>query len=79
MIELNDFYNDGHGWICRPCERELEPVPVTDHGTARFYREGEVEGGAPRLETRALAKWTDRTRRFLVCPRCGIVEAVDIS
>jgi hypothetical protein len=23
MSQLKDFYNDGFGWICRQCEREL--------------------------------------------------------
>lgn len=84
MIELNDFFNDGFGWACRHCTRELAAqnsaaatAPATD--LARFFREGEVEGGGPRLETWALAKWTDKTRQFLVCPRCGLVEPVNKS
>jgi hypothetical protein len=86
MIELNDFFNDGFGWACRKCSEELATEVHLAAGPfgpaaelARFFREGEVEGGGPRLETLALAKWTDRTRQFLACPRCGLVESVDRS
>lgn len=27
----------------------------------------------------ALAKWIDKTRRVLICPRCGLTEAVEKS
>ena len=84
MIELNDFFNDGFGWACRHCTVELTAIDIAAATApaaelARFFREGEVEGGGPRMETGALAKWTDKTRQFLVCPRCGLVEAVDKS
>jgi hypothetical protein len=71
MPELNDFYDDGLGWICRHCERQLE----------REHTAGETETGtkAPELPNRPLAKWTDKTRRFLTCPRCGITEAAELS
>jgi hypothetical protein len=79
MIELNDFFNDGHGWICKQCDLELRNEAAVSSGPARFFSEGEAEGGGPRLETAALAKWTDRSRRYLACPRCGISEAVEKS
>lgn len=79
MIELNDFYNDGFGWICRPCERELVPVVADTTRLSRAFREGEAESKTPTLANAALAKWTDKTRRFLTCPRCGITEAVEKS
>jgi rubrerythrin len=78
MIELNDFYNDGHGWICRACDRELAPAAERT-GLPRFFTEGEAESRTPEMSTRALAKWTDATRRFLTCPRCGITEAYERS
>ena len=78
MIELNDFYNAGFGWICRHCERELKTVhggSESDH--ARFYREGEAETKQPSLSNLALAKWVDPARTTLTCPRCGITELVE--
>lgn len=80
MIALNDFYNDGMGWICRHCESELssgDPAPAQTH--SRMFREGEAESKAPQLATRALARWLDPERRTLVCPRCGITEPVEKS
>lgn len=73
---LNDFYHDGFGWICRPCERDL--VAQEGHEShSRMFREGESESRSTYLTVRALAKWTDATRRYLVCPRCGITEPVE--
>ncbi len=77
MTELNDFYNHGFGWTCRQCEKELASSHVDDARLPRAFREGEAEGKSPRLAHHALAKWTDKTRRFLTCPRCGITEPVD--
>jgi hypothetical protein len=76
MIQLHDFYNDGFGWVCRHCERELSP-----HGNlrSRLLYEGEAEGKNPQLSNRALAKWADAAQRTLVCPRCGITEPVEKS
>lgn len=77
MIALNDFYNDGYGWICRHCDRELKATQTADQ--PRFFREGEAESKAPDLSTQALARWADPERKTLVCPRCGITEIVDVS
>ena len=79
MTELNDFFNDGFGWQCRQCSIELNPDTVLTSGLPRYYREGEAESRSPMLENAALAKWTDKTRRFLTCPQCGITEAVEIN
>jgi hypothetical protein len=73
MTELQNFYNAGFGWICRACERESEP-PNENANHSRLLREGEAESKTPRFSSYALAKWTDQTRRTLVCPRCGIIE-----
>lgn len=77
MIELNDFYNDGTGWICRRCELELKPKERAPQKQSRIFREGEAESKTPELENAALAKWMDKTQQHLICPRCGIVEAVE--
>lgn len=78
MIELNDFYNDGFGWICKPCERDLkEREKSSEQQTSRLMSEGEAESKQPRFSNLALAKWTDKTQQTLMCPRCGIVEPVD--
>lgn len=73
MPELNDFYNEGFGWICRHCAREFART------SSHSGHERETGGKEPELENRALAKWTDKTRRFLTCPRCGITEAAELS
>lgn len=77
-MELNDFYNDGFGWICKHCERELNNQnkdSVQKH--SRLLREGEAESKQPELSNLALAKWADKAHRTLICPRCGITELAD--
>ncbi len=77
MIELTNFYNDGFGWICRACERELGAV--SGDGTSRLLREGEAESKQPQLASPALAKWADPAQTTLFCPRCGITELAEKS
>jgi hypothetical protein len=77
MIQLNDFYNDGFGWMCRHCEREMTAAHDSSH--SRLLREGEAESKEPQLANHALAKWADPAQRILVCPRCGITEPVEKS
>ncbi len=77
MNELNDFYNDGFGWICKHCERELESQTPTNENHSRLMSEGEAESKQPRFSSLALAKWADAAQRTLVCPRCGITELAD--
>ncbi len=78
-IELNDFYNDGFGWICRRCERELKQNDSSENEKhSRLMREGEAESKTPEFSNRALARWTDASQRVLVCPRCGITENAEI-
>ncbi|HEX8639358.1 MAG TPA: hypothetical protein VF692_14915 [Pyrinomonadaceae bacterium] len=79
MQELNDFYNDGFGWICRQCERELTKEEKPENKRSRLLTEGEAESKSPRLSNFALAKWADPAHRVLVCPRCGITESADKS
>lgn len=77
MTELNDFYNDGMGWICKHCEPELRAAEPPSGSHSRAFREGEAESKTPVLSTHALAKWMDKSRQTLICPRCGITEPVD--
>lgn len=79
MQELNDFYNEGFGWICRHCDRELQASSNENDARSRLMSEGEAESKQPRMSNPALAKWADTTHRTLVCPRCGISEAIDKS
>ncbi len=79
MRELNDFYNDGFGWICRQCERELTSAEKPENERSRLLTEGEAESKTPRMSNLALAKWADPAQRVLVCPRCGISESADKS
>ncbi|MGI8468039.1 MAG: hypothetical protein ACR2N3_06260 [Pyrinomonadaceae bacterium] len=76
-IELNDFYNDGFGWICKHCERELKADEKDSSNHSRLMREGEAESKRPVFSSAALAKWTDAAQRVLMCPRCGITETLD--
>ncbi|HEX8370948.1 MAG TPA: hypothetical protein VF604_20550 [Pyrinomonadaceae bacterium] len=76
-IELEDFYNDGFGWICKHCERELKESETDPRAQSRLMREGEAESKNPRLSSAALAKWADKAQRTLMCPRCGITELAD--
>ena len=75
--ELGDFYNDGFGWICRQCERELEQNDESN-GVSRLMHEGEAESKQPKLSNRALAQWADAAQTILICPRCGISETTEI-
>lgn len=77
MMELNDFYNAGFGWICRQCERELGQTAADNDGLSRMFREGEAESKDPALSNAAIAKWLDKARTTLICRRCGITEAVN--
>lgn len=77
MIELNDFYNDGSGWVCRHCDRELSASNAQAGSRPRLLTEGEAD--VSHLAGRALAKWADAARRTLLCPRCGITEFADLA
>ena len=72
-LETADFYNDGFGWICKHCERELsgEKKDSVD-GPSRLMSEGEAESRDEKFSTAAMAKWADPAQRMLICPRCGI-------
>lgn len=74
--ELNDFYNDGFGWICRHCERESAQAKP-DETVSRLMHEGEAESKQPNFSNKAMAKWLDPAHRTLICPRCGITELAD--
>lgn len=76
MIDLADFYNNGFGWICKHCERELA-YPSETKERSRLMTEGEAEIKNPELSSVGLAKWTDKAQTTLICPRCGISEFVD--
>ncbi|MCS6873384.1 MAG: hypothetical protein N2Z23_10590 [Pyrinomonadaceae bacterium] len=70
---MENFYNDGFGWVCKHCERELK----TDNSQLRLMTEGEAESKNPPLSNPALAKWLDAARTILTCPRCGITEPLE--
>lgn len=78
-IEHSDFYNDGFGWICKHCERELNAAknPESENKHSRLLSEGEAESKQPKLSNSALAKWMDAAQTTLICPCCGITEKVD--
>lgn len=77
-IELNDFYNDGFGWICKHCEREFKEVEsIENKKLSRLMSEGEAESKTPVFSNVAMAKWLDAAQTVLTCPRCGITERVE--
>jgi len=79
MQQTGDFFNDGFGWKCRQCDAELRLAKADDNSLPRYFREGEAEATLAELENAGRAKWTDATRRFLTCPRCGITEPFELS
>jgi hypothetical protein len=76
MPETEHFVNDGTGWECKHCRASSGADAAPGGGPGRFFREGEAEGGAPRLSSSARASWADAGRTTLRCPRCGAVERV---
>jgi hypothetical protein len=77
-IDYNDFYNDGFGFICKHCERELKEKQTSQtHKRPRYLREGEAESKQTTLYNSALAKWLDTAQTTLICPTCGLVEKID--
>ena len=78
MQELENFYNDGFGWVCRRCEDELSEHRETPK-RSRLMSEGEAESRTPRFSNPALARWKDAARETLICPRCQATESVDKS
>ena len=87
MSETAHFVNEGFGWECKRCRarggegaaREGVESPAEEESSRdalpRFFREGEAEGGGPRLASAALARWADESRARLCCPACGVEEA----
>ena len=75
-MEIEHFINPGYGWMCKHCAVEDEARAAKAESRARFFNEGEAESKEPQLSTPALARWRDRARITLYCPRCGIEEMV---
>ena len=75
MVELNDFYNLGFGWVCRQCEIEFRRESDSS-SPSRLMTEGEAESKQPVFSNREIAKWADAAQTILVCPGCGITEEV---
>lgn len=77
MLEIDEFYNAGFGWICKCCEQDLRAQQTKENNSAaRVWREGEAESKLPKLSA-PVAKWLDRARTQLICSRCGISEIVN--
>jgi hypothetical protein len=76
MPQTEHFVNDGAGWECKRCRAAEGDKSTSDEGPGRFFREGEAEGGGPRLSSGARARWADAARTTLRCPRCGAEERV---
>ena len=74
MAETEHFVNDGTGWECKRCRARASEETAGGDGPGRFFREGEAEGGGPRLSSVARAAWADEARTTLRCPRCGAEE-----
>jgi hypothetical protein len=76
VAETEHFVNDGTGWECKRCRASSDACAAPGGGPGRFFREGEAEGGGPRLSSGARASWADGARTTLRCPRCGAEERV---
>jgi hypothetical protein len=74
MKEPEKFYNRGFGWMCRRCEEEPRK-DGPDSGRPRYLTEGEAEKQG--LAATGRARWADSERNTLVCPVCGVSEALD--
>ena len=79
MTDLQNFRNDGFGWVCIRCDRDMNSADDDAGQIARVFREGEAESKTHTLTNSAIARWTDKTRRFLYCPRCGVTEDTFIN
>ena len=75
MVELENFYNRGLGWVCKRCEREQATTTNDAQNLPRVWREGEAESKQTKLAA-PIAKWFDAARTTLICPNCRIVEPV---
>ncbi len=73
MKSLDNFYNEGFGWICKKC---AEKFKTDEEPKSRLMREGEAESKNPVLSNKALAKWFDSERKTLVCPNCQTTENI---
>jgi ribosomal protein L40E len=71
---MEHFINNGYGWVCVRCTASESSRADEGDARGRFFREGEAEDKEPTLSTPALARWRDRKRGILVCPRCGTEE-----
>ena len=77
MAETEHFVNDGTGWECKRCRAAEGSEVAHAEGPGRFFREGEAEGGGPRLSSGARASWADAERNRLRCPHCGAEERIN--
>lgn len=75
QIEIDNFYNDGFGWVCKHCDRKLKTGNKEQH--SRLMMEGETESKQPEFSNKALAKWLDAAQTTLTCSHCGTTEKVD--
>jgi hypothetical protein len=76
LNQTNHFFDLGYGWLCKHCsaeDTERKQRPEVPRG---FFAEGEPTEKSSKTSGLALAGWTDATRHALICPRCGIEEAI---
>lgn len=79
MDNQDTFYNDGFGWVCRQCENDFKrSQQITETRHSKIFSEGEAEKNTGPSNI-LLARWTDKTRRFLTCPNCGLTEPAEKS
>lgn len=77
MFEIDEFYNDGFGWICKRCETDRKAEnEAANQKLPRVWREGEAENKQTKFAA-PVAKWLDAAKTQLICPRCGIAEVVN--
>ena len=69
--DLEHFYNEGFGWICKRCEAESKSEKKEK---SRLLTEGEAESKTPVFSNKAMARWADSEHTKLICNKCGIEE-----
>ena len=61
--DLDNFYNEGFGWVCKRCEAENKSVETEK---SRLMTEGEAESKTPVFSNKAMAKWANPERTKLI-------------
>jgi DNA-directed RNA polymerase subunit RPC12/RpoP len=76
MHQTNHFFDLGYGWLCKHCSAENTERKQHPDIRSSSFTQGHLQEKESGTTGLAFARWTDSTRRDLVCPRCGIEEVI---